>query len=73
MAGRGAMRGRGHGRLWLVRVAEVAGVPAERADVVDDAGRAENGGSALHALALSAPPRWVRRGPRQIFGTPARK
>mmetsp|Transcript_14279 Transcript_14279/g.56355 ORF Transcript_14279/g.56355 Transcript_14279/m.56355 type:complete len:394 (+) Transcript_14279:42-1223(+) len=68
----GAMRGRGHGRLWLVRVAEVAGVPAERADVVDDAGRAENGGSALHPT-RSLPRSVGCAEDRQIFGTPARK
>ena len=70
---RGAVRGRGHGRLWLVRVAEIAGVPSERADVIDDAGRAENGGRTLHALA--ALPRRVGRAEDrgEIFGTPARK
>ena len=67
----GGHAGRGHGRLWLVRVAEVAGVPAERADVVDDAGRAENGGA--RSTPRSLPRRVGCAEDRQIFGTPARK
>ena len=69
---RGLCGGEGHGRLGSCASPRSRASHSERADVIDDAGRAENGGSALHALA--ALPRRVGRAEDrgEIFGTPAR-